>query len=160
MAVKNLLAAQKKRRERLKNALRRYAKNFAMEYWFTYTGNPSVTPSRSTFAGKLNEYLTSVFSREKKFNIHKTLKSFEECGTSCCIAGMGHVLTGKPLREIAKHYGIAERDSDISGAFYEGNWPIEIRRDYRNARDSRDYNGMVEAACKAIDHFAAKALEE
>ena len=144
---KKLLRLQARRRGHLKAAVKRYAKVFNMSYWFQVQEDAIFS---HTLAGA-SLVFAHTYSGWLDQKIKETpLNRFEECGTTCCLAGLDYKRSGRSVKEQSLFYGL---NWDV---YQPTQWPYYLRMHYNTAKQANDFNGMADAACLAIDHFAVK----
>lgn len=150
--TQKLRRLQARRRGHLKAAVRKYAKVFHMTAWIGKRNEGSARVEQE-YPG-MGELLINAATEEQRLKPRKMLRldKFEECGTTCCLYGLDYMRSGRKIEEFAKFYGF-RRDAAVC---YSWNWPPDAGTLYYTSRDKEDYNGMSEAACMAIDHFALK----
>lgn len=147
---KKLLRLQARRRGHLKAALRKYAKVFRMEWWFTHyvTAEEDRLYRGYNYFRHLGAVPNSREDADYGEDLHlPSLNKFEECGTTCCIGGLDYMRSGRSLLEQQEFYGLSPFVYAVT------DWPENLKWEYRHASNKMDYKRMVELAEKAIDYF-------
>lgn len=136
-------------RKVLKRFIKNNAKKFDMGDWLV---------------AKSGKYIPQVYvsSRQEvdlaQTEPEKAVAAFEECGTSCCIAGAMRVLSGVDLVEDfhAEYLFGLPNYNESRDPYLATLWPFELYQKYRTAADAGDTAKMAAAGLKAIDYYAKK----
>jgi hypothetical protein len=134
-------------RKVLKRFIKNNAKKFDMGTWLV-----------TRYGGHIPQtYVPSVNEVDvMQTNPENAIEAFEECGTSCCIAGAMRVLSGVDSVEDyhAEHLFGLPNYTDSRAPYLATHWPPKIYQQYRIGQESGDPVQMAKAGLKAIDHFA------
>jgi hypothetical protein len=100
----------------------------------------------------MRDYFTTTVSSEDALSM---LRLNPKCGLQACIGGWACVLSDVNDFNDFPVGLMAQRLLGLNSnkLFYLASWPDVLESEYRLAWCHDDYSGMVEAACKAIDHF-------
>lgn len=86
--------------------------------------------------------------------IATSLETGEHCGTTACIAGwicaLNNLTTMHPGYAASTFLGLG---IDSARLFYTSNWPVDLRKHYKEAEFEGDTLAQAQIAAEAIDRF-------